>query len=69
MPPVIVRVRELYDADAALYLWSSGGAEYASSSAAELGIDHCFKRSCQNLTITSMIGLFTSGATAGMASV
>ena len=45
MPPVIVRVRELHDAGVALYLWSSGGAEYARCSAAELGIEHCFQAS------------------------
>jgi hydroxymethylpyrimidine pyrophosphatase-like HAD family hydrolase len=42
MPSVIARVRELHQQGVALYLWSSGGAEYARSSAAELGIAHCF---------------------------
>ena len=66
MPPVILRVREPYDAGMALYLWSSGGAEYARPSAAEPGIEHAPKRSCQNPTVTSMIRLSMSGATAGM---
>ncbi|HLM54450.1 MAG TPA: DUF705 domain-containing protein [Pseudoxanthomonas sp.] len=66
MPPVIVRVRELHDAGMALYLWSSGGAEYARCSAAELGIGIASKRSCQNPTVTSLIRLSTSGAIAGM---
>lgn len=42
MVPVVKRVRELYDQGVALYLWSSGGAEYARSSAVELGIEDCF---------------------------
>ena len=42
MPPVIARVRELYEQGSILYLWSSGGAEYAQSSAVELGIQDCF---------------------------
>lgn len=42
MPPVIARVRELHQQGVALYLWSSGGADYARASAAELGIEDCF---------------------------
>src|SRR5687767_13723477 len=42
MPAVVARVRELHAQGALLYLWSSGGAEYAKASAAELSIDHCF---------------------------
>ena len=42
IPSVIARVRELFDSGAALYLWSSGGAEYAKSSAEELDIADCF---------------------------
>jgi predicted HAD superfamily phosphohydrolase YqeG len=42
MPNVIARVRELFDEGVTLYLWSSGGAEYAESSAHELGISDCF---------------------------
>ena len=42
MPPVVARVRELHAQGVALYLWSSGGAEYARASAAELGIEECF---------------------------
>lgn len=42
MPAVVQRVRELKREGAELYLWSSGGAEYARSSAAELGISDCF---------------------------
>jgi hypothetical protein len=42
MPPVVERVRALHRRGDALYLWSSGGAEYARASAAELGIEHCF---------------------------
>lgn len=42
MPSAIARVRELHQQGFALYLWSSGGADYARSSAAELGIEDCF---------------------------
>jgi hydroxymethylpyrimidine pyrophosphatase-like HAD family hydrolase len=42
MPPVIARVRELHQQGVALYLWSSGGADYARASAVELGIEDCF---------------------------
>jgi phosphoserine phosphatase len=41
MPNVVARVRELHEAGAVLYLWSSGGAAYAEKSAAELGITDC----------------------------
>jgi len=43
MTAFIARVRELHSAGLALYLWSSGGADYARSSAVELGIESCFK--------------------------
>lgn len=42
MPSVIARIRELSRAEVEMYLWSSGGAEYARSSAVELGIEDCF---------------------------
>ena len=42
MPSVVERVRALYRQGDALYLWSSGGAEYARASAVELGIEDCF---------------------------
>lgn len=35
-------VRRLHEAGDILYLWSSGGAEYARQSAEELGLAHCF---------------------------
>ena len=38
----VERVRTLHAKGATLYLWSSGGADYAKSTAAELGISHCF---------------------------
>ena len=40
--PVIDRVRKLAARGETLYLWSSGGAEYARSTAAELGIEDLF---------------------------
>ena len=42
MPSVISRIRELSRTEVEMYLWSSGGAEYARSSAVELGIENCF---------------------------
>ena len=42
MPRVIARVRSLFEQGAQLYLWSSGGADYARQSAEELGIVGCF---------------------------
>ena len=43
MPNVIAHVRQLHESGAALYLWSSGGGEYARASAEELGIEKCFQ--------------------------
>ena len=40
--PAIRHVRELHEQGAELYCWSSGGAEYARSSAAEAGLEDCF---------------------------
>jgi predicted HAD superfamily phosphohydrolase YqeG len=42
MPRVVDRVRSLHRDGATLYLWSSGGAEYAKDSAEELGISDLF---------------------------
>lgn len=42
MPRSIERVRALHAEGAALYLWSTGGAEYAKATAAELGIADLF---------------------------
>jgi cation transport ATPase len=42
MPGVVAAVRLLKANGATLYLWSSGGADYARSSADELGITDCF---------------------------
>ena len=42
MPGVVAEVRRLKELGAVLYLWSSGGAEYARASARELGIEDCF---------------------------
>src|SRR5215471_21827336 len=42
MPRVIAHVRELFQSGVALYAWSSGGAEYARTSARELGLEECF---------------------------
>jgi FMN phosphatase YigB (HAD superfamily) len=42
IPSVIKRVKQLKAEGAELYLWSTGGAEYARSSAQELGILDCF---------------------------
>ena len=42
MPSVIARVREMHREGVVLYLWSSGGADYARASADEFGITECF---------------------------
>lgn len=43
MSSVVSRIRELHELGSTLYLWSSGGAEYARSSAIELGVEDCFE--------------------------
>ena len=42
MPDVIEAIQRLYRDGAALYCWSSGGADYARRSAEEFGIAECF---------------------------
>ncbi|MBI1333212.1 MAG: DUF705 domain-containing protein [Armatimonadetes bacterium] len=42
IPRMVARVRELHGKGSTLYLWSSGGADYARESAIELGIEECF---------------------------
>ena len=42
MPRVVDKVRRLHRDGALIYLWSSGGAEYAKNSAEELGISDRF---------------------------
>jgi hypothetical protein len=42
MARVVDKVRSLHRGGATLYLWSSGGAEYAKESAIELGISELF---------------------------
>jgi FMN phosphatase YigB (HAD superfamily) len=42
IPAAIARVRALQGEGAVLYLWSTGGAEYARASAVELGLEHVF---------------------------
>lgn len=42
IPRVIERVRSLYAEGAAIYLWSTGGADYAQSIASDLRIEECF---------------------------
>jgi phosphoserine phosphatase len=42
IPHAIKHVRELKEAGAILYCWSSGGPEYARDSAKEFGIEDCF---------------------------
>ena len=43
MTEMVSHVRDLNRAGVVLYAWSSGGAEYARSSARELMIEECFK--------------------------
>jgi len=42
IPEAVAGVKALHAAGDQLYLWSSGGAEYARLSAVELGIESCF---------------------------
>jgi hypothetical protein len=42
MTGVVSHVRALFQRGVALYAWSSGGAEYARTSARELGLEECF---------------------------
>lgn len=43
IPSVIRHVKNLKKQGAVLFCWSSGGAEYAQSSATEFGIADCFE--------------------------
>jgi len=54
MPAVVAHVKTMHEQGVALYLWSSGGADYARMSAAKLGIEHCFV-AFRSLMPTSMI--------------
>jgi len=42
MPNVVANVRRLFEGGVSLYLWSSGGADYAREAAHELGLADCF---------------------------
>jgi hypothetical protein len=42
LPGVVEHVRRLFQAGAKLYLWSSGGADYARETAEQLGLTECF---------------------------
>lgn len=39
---VVAHVRNIFKEGATIYCWSSGGADYARSTAVELGIEECF---------------------------
>lgn len=40
--PVITKIRELHREGHPMYLWSSGGEQYARATAIEFGISDCF---------------------------
>ena len=42
IPNVVEHVKQLADSGAEIYCWSSVGAEYARSTAQNLGIERCF---------------------------
>jgi phosphoglycolate phosphatase-like HAD superfamily hydrolase len=42
MPQVIAAVRRLHAQGARLFLWSTGGADYAQATARDLGLESCF---------------------------
>jgi predicted HAD superfamily phosphohydrolase YqeG len=56
MPHIIEHIKELHKQGATMYCWSSGGGDYAKSSAIEFGIDHCFTAFLPkpNITIDDM---------------
>ena len=43
IPAAVESVRALKQAGARLFLWSTGGAEYARSTAEDLGLAECFE--------------------------
>jgi predicted HAD superfamily phosphohydrolase YqeG len=43
IPNVVRHVRQLFEEGVELYLWSTGGAEYARATAHELGVADCFR--------------------------
>lgn len=43
MGSMVALVRQLKERGAELYCWSSGGADYARDSAAEVGLGDCFR--------------------------
>jgi FMN phosphatase YigB (HAD superfamily) len=43
IPAAIASVRALKQSGARLFLWSTGGADYARSTAVELGLVECFE--------------------------
>ena len=42
MPATLRHIRALKEQGAQMYCWSSGGADYARSSAREFGVEDCF---------------------------
>jgi cation transport ATPase len=42
MASVVSSIQALHQDGVVMYLWSSGGGEYARESAVELGIENCF---------------------------
>ena len=43
MVRMVDRIKQLAESPVTMYLWSSGGADYAREVAAELGISSCFE--------------------------
>ena len=56
MTSVVAHVRELHASGHVLYLWSSGGAEYARKSAEELELAECFAGFLPTLAVPSTPG-------------
>ena len=66
-PPLIKKVRALHAEGVILYLWSTGGAEYAKMSAVELGIEaHASRAFYQSHRFILMTNQFMSGETVRM---
>jgi hypothetical protein len=66
MPNVIARIRELHTQGVALYLWSSGGADYAREAAKDSTSNTASSPFCQSRMSISTISQSTSGVFARM---
>lgn len=64
IPTAVEAVKRLAAEGATLYLWSSGGADYAREAARFLQLEHCFAAFLPSPTYTSTIWRRANGASA-----